>query len=86
MAAYNALKSYYPLIRETYKHCAGLQPSGNIMSLGMNVITDIMLQCNGFVDYRAIKLSDVDLAAIAINALGSKKFPYHDQKSINPDR
>ena len=64
------LRSKYPVIRETYKHLSMLAPSGNIASLGQNSMTEIMLKCNDLVDYKIIKLSDVDLAFIACNAAG----------------
>lgn len=52
----------------------------------MNVITELMLKCNEFVDYKNTKLSDVDLAFIATNAVGSKNFPYRPELIINPER
>ena len=62
----------YKLIREAYKHLACLAPSGNIASIGMNSMTELMLKCNDLVDYKNIKLSDIDLAFIATNATGAK--------------
>lgn len=64
------LRTKYPMIRETYKHLSMLAPSGNIASIGMNSMTELMLKCNDLVDYKIIKLSDVDLAFIACNAAG----------------
>ena len=55
-------------------------------SLGMNILTDIMLRCNEFVDYKYTKLSDVDLAFIATNAVGAKNFPFRAEICINPER
>ena len=40
------LRSKYKLIREAYKHLACLAPSGNIASIGMNSMTELMLKCN----------------------------------------
>ena len=54
--------------------------------MGTNVMTDLMLRCNEFVDYRLTKLSDVDLAFIATNAAGSKQFPFRADFILNPDR
>lgn len=68
----NYLRPKYFLIRETYKHLAMLAPSGNVASIGMNSMTELMLKCNDLVDYKYIKLSDVDLAFIACNATGNK--------------
>jgi len=66
------LKPRYGLFREAYKHLACLAPAGNVPSLGTNVLSDIMLRCGDFVDYKLLKLSDVDLAFIATNANGNK--------------
>lgn len=63
-----------------------MAPAGVIPSMGMNVITELMLKCNEFVDYKNTKLSDVDLAFIATNAVGSKKFPFKPEQIINPER
>jgi len=46
------LRPKYGLIRETYKHLACVAPAGNMPSIGMNVITELMLKCNDFVDYK----------------------------------
>ena len=54
--------------------------------MGMNILTDIMLRCNEFVDYKYTKLSDVDLAFIATNAVGAKNFPFRPEICINPER
>ena len=80
------LRSKYMLIRETYKHLSCVAPSGNIASLSMNVMTELMLKCNDLVDYKTIKLSDVDLAFIATNASGNKNFPYRAEECLNPER
>ena len=55
-------------------------------SLGMNILTELMLRCNEFVDYKNTKLSDVDLAFIATNAAGAKNFPFRQEIIINPER
>ena len=80
------LRPKYGLIRETYKHLACVAPAGNMPSLGMNILTEIMLKCNEFVDYKNTKLSDVDLAFIATNAAGAKNFPFRQEIIINPER
>ena len=54
--------------------------------MGMNVLTELMLKCNDFVDYRLTKLSDVDLAFIATNAVGARNFPFKQEEVINPER
>lgn len=80
------LRPKYGLIRETYKHLACVAPAGNTPSLGMNVITDVMLRCNDFIDYKLTKLSDVDLAFIATNAAGNKQYPFRQDLINNPER
>ena len=52
----------------------------------MNVLTELMLKCNEFVDYKLTKLSDVDLAFIATNAVGNKNYPFRAEVIINPER
>ena len=70
------LRPRYRIFRESYKYLSCLAPAGNIPSLGTNALTDIMLRCGDFVDYKMIKLSDVDLGFIATNAHGNKQFPF----------
>ena len=72
--------------RETYKHLACMAPAGNMPSLGMNILTELMLKCNGFIDYKLTKLSDVDLTFIATNAVGARNFRYEAETVINPER
>lgn len=80
------LRSKYPIIREAYKHLACVAPSGNIASIGQNVMTGLMLDSNDFIDYKIMKLSDIDLAFIATNAIGSKSFPFKQEECNNPER
>lgn len=80
------LRPKYGLIRETYKHLACVAPAGTMPSMGMNVLTELMLKCNDFVDYKSTKLSDVDLAFIATNAVGAKHYPFRLEVCINPER
>ena len=80
------LRPKYGLIREAYKHLACVAPAGNMPSIGMNVLTELMLKCNDFVDYKYTKLSDVDLAFVATNAFGAKKYPFRAEVVINPER
>jgi hypothetical protein len=53
-----------------------MAPAGNMPALGMNVLTELMLKCNDFVDYKLTRLSDVDLAFIATNAVGARNFRF----------
>ena len=63
-----------------------MAPAGNMPSLGMNILTELMLKCNGFIDYKLTKLSDVDLAFIATNAVGARNFRFEAETVINPER
>lgn len=65
---YEYLKPQYKYIREAYKHISAYAPSGNVTSIGMNIYTELILKCDGLVDYKTTKLSDVDLIFVGINA------------------
>lgn len=52
----------------------------------MNGFTELILRCNDFVDYRNTALKDIDLALVATNATGSKKFPFKTDIVNNPER
>jgi hypothetical protein len=57
-------------MRETYKYYAGMG-AGRVASTSSGQITEILKNCNNFIDGRVIKLSDVDLEVLACN--GGKK-------------
>lgn len=61
------IKEQYKSMRETYKYYAGVSPLGRIMCTGSGIISEILNNCNSFIDGRTIKLSDVDLQVIACN-------------------
>ena len=65
--------------RETYKFYSAVAPSGFVCSIGSNVYSDIISNCEGFVDNVTFKISDLDLEFVATNA-GVKNNPR------NPDR
>ena len=54
-------------MRETYKYYAGLSPLGRLMSISSPTLAEMLSKCNGFVDQKTIKLSDIDLQVIACN-------------------
>lgn len=56
--------------KEAYKFHSSLNPSGNIWSIGTNVFSDIIYNCCNMVDYKTLKLSDVDLEFITTKASG----------------
>ena len=61
------LKSIYQTIRETYKYYSGISPLGRVACIGSSVLTEILNNCNDFIDGKTLKLPDVDLQAIACN-------------------
>ena len=80
------LRSKYPLIRQVYKQLACVTPSGIIASIGMNQMTDLILQCDDLVDYKILKTSDCDLAFITTLSKGSIKYPNKPEQCFNPER
>lgn len=54
--------------KDSYKFFSGLSPSGNVTSIGVNLLTYIVLHCNNLVDGKYLKMSDVDLEFIACKA------------------
>ncbi len=71
----------YNFSREAFKHLSAVNPSGNVPSIGMNVFTDMIYNFNNVVDYRTLKLSDVDLIFVSTLASGSTY-----KTRMNPDR
>jgi hypothetical protein len=67
--------------KDAYKYHAALNPSGNIWSIGTNVFSDIIFNCKDMIDYKTLKLSDVDLEFITTKASGSQF-----KVKTNPDR
>jgi hypothetical protein len=65
---YSKIKLYR---HEAYKYLSALAPSGKYWSIGTNVFSECIFNCNGFVDYITLKHSDVDLEFIATKAAGS---------------
>jgi hypothetical protein len=59
--------------RETYKNYSAVSPSGLIPSIGTNVFGDILNNFgNDLIDYKSLKLSDIDLEFISTKAGGGK--------------
>jgi len=70
----------YQYIRDAYKYTAGLDPVGNLVSIGGNSFKELMQSCGGFVDSK-FGISDLDLERVAVK-WDSKK----NHKMIPPDR
>lgn len=66
------LQSKYKLLRETYKYYSAVAPAGLVTSIGSNVFSDILSNCEGAIDNKTLKLSDLDLEFVSTNA-GTKK-------------
>jgi hypothetical protein len=72
------LRSKYKLLRETYKYYAGVDPIGVLACIGTNTFTEIINNCPGLLDYKYLKLSDLDLEFVSTKA--GKKY------GNNPER
>ena len=59
------LKSIYKYIRETYKYYSGITPNGRVHSIGPNIMTELLHNCEGFIDGKNVRLADIDLEVIA---------------------
>ena len=62
------LSTVYKYIREVYKYYAAVNPAGQIFSIGTNAFSDIITNCEGALDQRTLKISDLDLEFVATNA------------------
>ena len=74
------IKSIYKHIREAYKYYAGVAPLGRVNSIGPGTMTEMLNKCEGFIDGKSIKISDVDLQIIACN--GGKRITNY----LSPDK
>ena len=74
-------KSKYSL--ETYKHYSQLAPSGQIPSIGTNMFGDIINNLeNDLVDYKSLKLSDIDLEFISTKAGIKEKHEFLPERQL----
>lgn len=62
------IKKIYPILKDVYRTLAGLEPSGNIMSIGMNTINIFMNETLSCLDSGKLKASDADRMMITVNA------------------
>ena len=53
---------------ETFKYFGSLQPSGEVVSIGLNSLTEIVFQMN-ILDGKTLKFADIDLEFYASNYL-----------------
>jgi hypothetical protein len=58
-------------------------PANSVPSIGQNVLTELVLQVAVLIDYKALKLSDVDLHVISVKQQGVRQFGV---TRTNPDR
>mmetsp|Transcript_6402 Transcript_6402/g.5506 ORF Transcript_6402/g.5506 Transcript_6402/m.5506 type:complete len:136 (+) Transcript_6402:71-478(+) len=75
------LKLHYKAFRETYKFQGALNPAGLYPSIGSNVISEIVANCNSLVDNITLNLSDTDLEFVATNA-GVKNHPRNPERQL----
>ena len=68
--------------RETYKYYSAVAPNGYICSIGSNVYSDIVSNCDGFVDGTTFKISDLDLEFVATNAGTKKNNPRNPERQL----
>lgn len=73
------LKNYFT-IKEAYKYFSAQSPAGIIPSIGLNVFSDIIYNLN-VIDYKTVKLSDVDLHFVSTLASGTQY-----KTRTNPER
>lgn len=66
--------------KDSYKFFSGLSPSGNVTSIGTNLMTYITLHCQNLVDNKTLKMSDVLLEFISTKANTQFK------TKMNPER
>jgi hypothetical protein len=78
---YNFLKANYRAIKDAYKFFSGLQPANGVFSIGTNLFNYICFNCNGMVDQRSLKLSDVGLEFITTKAASMNM-----RTRLNPER
>lgn len=62
---YQYLRANYQPIREAYKSYSGIAPSGRVFSCGPQTMTELLHNCDGFIDGKAVRFSDIDLEVIA---------------------
>ena len=53
---------------ETFKHFGSLQPAGEVVSIGLNALTEMIFQMN-VMDGKYIRFADIDLDFYAANFL-----------------
>ncbi|CAI2371034.1 unnamed protein product [Moneuplotes crassus] len=77
------LKQNYRALVECYRHYSAVAPSGLIPSIGTNVLGDIVNNFeNELVDYKSLKLSDIDLEFISTKAGGKTKHEFIPERQL----
>lgn len=59
-----------------------MDPSGLIWCIGVNTYTEIISNCNGFIDGKTFKMSDLDLEFVATNAGQAKANPRNPERQL----
>ena len=73
------------MVREVYKHLSVMGVAGSVPGIGRNLLSEVCVKMgSNFVDYKTLKLSDIDLTAIKIN---QNSQAFHPSASANnPER
>jgi hypothetical protein len=78
------MRTHYGLLKQVYKWHSGILPSSNVPSIGQNILTEIVIgMANNFLDYKNLRLSDVDLHVVTLKANGARSF---GKLATNPER
>lgn len=81
------LKSVYPKLKDAYRYYATIGRQGQIPCISSNAYSDFINQ-SGIVDYKLLKLSDVDLKVIAAKSIAPQDKEKIDKQYqyLNPER
>ena len=60
----NLLRSNYKKIKELYHYLAALSPTGNILCITQNTLSEFIKNCN-LLDNKYLKFSDIDLSYLS---------------------
>ena len=68
--------------REIYKHYAAVAPSGQVPSIGINIFGDIISNFENLIDYKLLKLSDIDLDFVSTKAPSKIKYEFLPERQL----
>jgi hypothetical protein len=81
------LRAIYPKLKDAYKYYATIGRQGQIPCISSNAYSDF-INSSGIVDYKLLKLSDVDLKVIATKSMAPSEKEKIDKQYLylNPER